>query len=158
MTVIDAIKRAQRSAPVDVEGLAKDLGVRVNVAWLDGDVSGELVRHGDRYEINVNATHAPTRQRFTIAHELGHYIYHRDLIGDGIDDDRAYRSTSVGRYHNTRIGPMQETEANRFAANLLMPYHLLDRLRAEGLGRTEMAHRLQVSEHALAIRTGQPYP
>jgi predicted transcriptional regulator len=159
MKVIDAIKRAQRVAPVDVIGLATDLGLDVRPVYLDEKVSGELEHLGNgRYIIYVNAHHAQTRQRFTIAHELGHYLYHRDLIGSGVGDDTAYRSTIVTKYFNTRIGPAQETEANRFAANLLMPYHLIEQLRAEGLDRKTMAARLQVSEHALAIRLGEPYP
>lgn len=159
MTVVTMIRRAQQSAPVDIIGLANDLGVNVNEAWLADDVSGELVRIDEnKYEINVNAAHHLTRKRFTIAHELGHFLYHKDLIGDGLDDDRAYRSTSAGRYHNTRIGPVQETQANQFAANTLMPHTLINSLRAEGLSRSQMAKRLQVSEHALAIRLGEPYP
>lgn len=159
MKLIDAIKRAQRFAPVDVLGLASELGVEVREAWMDDNLSGELEHFGgDRYIIYVNAHHPLTRKRFTIAHELGHYLYHRDLIGDGVGDDRAYRSTQVGRYFNQRIGPVEETEANRFAANLLMPYQLIQQLQNEGLDRKGMASRLQVSEHALAIRLGEPYP
>lgn len=159
MTIISMIRRAQRSAPVDVDGLCADLGLRVNQAWLDDDISGELVRVSpDKFEINVNASHPTTRQRFTTAHELGHFIYHRDLIGDGLDDDRAYRSTSKGRYHNTRIGRPQETQANQFAANLLMPWGLIEALRADGLSRKQIAKKLAVSEQALAIRLGDSYP
>ncbi|MCB2012313.1 MAG: ImmA/IrrE family metallo-endopeptidase [Geminicoccaceae bacterium] len=158
-TIVQLIHRAQRTAPVDVCGLAEDLGLTVNMAYLDADVSGELVQVGpDKYAINVNALDANSRQRFTIAHELGHYIYHRDLIGDGVDDDRIYRSTSSGRYHNTRIGPREETEANKFAASLLMPQHLIDKIRDEDSPRKKMAETLGVSEHALAIRLGEPYP
>ncbi len=158
-TLIESIRRAQRSAPVNVEGLASELGVRVNHSFLEAGISGELVRvSGDHFEINVNGLDPVTRRRFTIAHELGHYIYHRDLVGDGLDDDRAYRSTSTGRYFNTRIGPKQETEANQFAASLLMPKHLVDELKSAGLQRADMAKRLEVSEHAMAIRLGEPYP
>jgi hypothetical protein len=158
-TIINAIRKAQRVAPVDVVGLAEELGLRVNFSFLDPGVSGELRRVSeDSYEINVNARDPETRQRFTIAHELGHFINHRDLIGDGVDDDRAYRSTSVGRYHNTRIGPKQETEANKFAASLLMPRDIISELKGDGLSRSQMAKRLGVSEHALAIRTGDQYP
>jgi Zn-dependent peptidase ImmA (M78 family) len=165
-TLLDKIKRAQRTAPVDVEGLAFDLGIRVNHTRLNPDISGELVRitdpgdlgiDHDRYEINVNSQHAETRRRFTIAHELGHYVLHRDLIGAGLDDDRAYRSSEAGRYRNTRIGSRQETQANKFAADLLMPYRLIQELQKEGLGTQSLARRLKVSEHALAIRLGLPY-
>ncbi len=157
-TIFDKIKAAQRAAPVDVDGLAKALGVEVNHSFLDTDISGELVRGDAQFVVNVNAKDPQTRQRFTLAHELGHLIHHRELIGSGLDDDRAYRSTSAGRYFNKRIGPRQETEANKFAANLLMPWHLIEELQAEGLTRPQMAKRLGVSEHAMAIRLGEPYP
>ncbi|WP_420411289.1 ImmA/IrrE family metallo-endopeptidase [Roseibium sp.] len=160
MMIVDAIRRAQRQYPVDVIGLCRDLGISVHEAYLADDVSGELVPiAGGHYQINVNASHPKTRQRFTIAHELGHFVHHRNLIGAGIDDDRAYRSTNAGRYHNTMIGPAQETQANRFAANLLMPQHLIDRLQQEGK-RTpnEQAYALGVSRSAMRIRLGVSEP
>lgn len=84
-------------------------------------------------------------------------MLHRHLIGDGIDDDRAYRSTNVGKYHNMSIGPEEETEANRFAAGLLMPKESIQKLRAEGMTPIQMAERLQVSAHAMHIKLGVPY-
>lgn len=158
MPISDALHRAQRSVPVNVIGFANELGVLVHEAWLDHGISGELMRLTDgRYQINVNATDRPTRRRFTIAHELGHYIYHRHLIGEGIDDDRAYRSTYVGRYHNRNIGPAQETEANKFAASLLMPNHLIDQFRDQDIDVRAVANMFEVSEQALSIRLGIPY-
>jgi Zn-dependent peptidase ImmA (M78 family) len=155
MAIMDSIRRAQNTLPVDVEGLAAELGVRVHRAWLSDGISGELVcSQSGKYQINVNASDAYTRQRFTISHELGHYVYHRHLIGEGIDDDRAYRSTDAGRYHNTNIGPKQETQANKFAAGLLMPDHLLYELEEMDLSLQEKAVRLGVSQHALSIRLG----
>ena len=86
-------------------------------------------------------------------------MLHRHLIGDGVDDDRGYRSTSRGKYHNTKIGPKEETEANRFAASVLMPMDLINSLMEEkGISETtELARELRVSEHALSIRIGRPY-
>ena len=149
----------KRPPPVDVEGVANSLGLTVHYAWLDDGISGELVRlpSGD-YQINVHADDPSTRQRFTIAHEIGHYVYHRDLIDKGIDDNSAYRSTGEGRFHNRNIGPAQETQANRFAATLLMPNNMVADLRAAGFDRRGMAEKLGVSEHAMAIRLGEPYP
>lgn len=155
MLTMDAIRKAQRSAPVDLLGLAEDLGITVNESFLDADVSGELVRlPNGSYEININSYDPPNRKRFTLAHEIGHFIYHRNLIGDGLDDDKAYRSTHSGRYHNTQIGPKQETEANRFAAQLLMPSALIAELESEGLTSEQIAKRLKVSKQAFDIRTG----
>jgi hypothetical protein len=152
----EAIRKAQRDAPVDLKWLLSELGVKLHAAYLDGDVSGELVPLPDgRFQINVNAAHSLKRQRFTVAHELGHYIRHRHLIGSGIGDDRAYRSTDNVRYHNTAIGPREESEANKFASSLLMPDHLIDRLKRMGKTSPEdMADALQVSLPAMRIRLG----
>lgn len=147
--------------PVNVEGLADALGLDVQYAYLESGISGMLERRrdGKGYTITVNANDPPTRQRFTISHELGHYMLHRGLVGDGVDDDRAYRSTEVGRYHNTAIGPKQETEANRFAANVLMPYDQIELKRGQNprLTPRQLADMFMVSEHAMCIRLGIPY-
>lgn len=153
----EIINRYRKSAPVDVEALASSLSVPVHYAFLSSEISGMIERFGAGYRITVNAIDPITRKRFTIAHELGHYMLHRSLIGDGVDDDRAYRSTALGKYHNTAIGPRQETEANKFAANLLMPYHLINRLQDEDVrDPADLAKRLGVSRHAMCIRLGIP--
>jgi hypothetical protein len=156
MLIVDAIRRAQIEYPVNLYGMCDDLSITHNVTWLDSDVSGELVPlPGGGYAINVNAADSLRRQRFTTAHELGHFAMHRHLIGNGIDDDRAYRSTRSGRYYNTAIGPLQETEANRFAANLLMPAHLMDQAKQRGLVHPqELADAFMVSLPAMRIRLG----
>lgn len=141
--------------PVNVELLAKALGIRVRYAYLDNEISGMLERKkpdDDKYVITVNALHPETRQRFTLAHELGHYMLHRDLIGDGVDDDRAYRSTSVGRYHNLDFGPEEETEANGFAAGLLMPMDKVSEELARGHSDAkQLAQKFEVSKQAMSI-------
>lgn len=155
------INSFRRQVPVDVDRLAEALGVTVRYAYLNPEISGMLEREKKTrdYIITVNASHPPTRQRFTLAHELGHYMLHRHLVGDGVDDDRAYRSTEVGRYHNTAIGPRQETEANRFAANVLMPHDGIDRVRSTTRLNSPraLAEAFGVSEHAMSIRLGVPY-
>lgn len=157
------VNKFREFAPVEVELLANSLGIEVVYLSFDPDTSGMIERiENGRYRISVNDNHPVTRQRFTIAHELGHYFNHRHLIGDGILDNRAYRSASEGRYQNTAIGRRQETEANQFAANLLMPWDAIKRLQAEcGTNDpAEMAKKIGVSEQAYCIRMGiqyQPY-
>ncbi len=155
----EVINSFQNSTPVDAEGLARALGVPVNYAFLGAGVSGMIERRENgSYLISVNANDPQTRQRFTIAHELGHFMYHKDKMGDGIDDDRAYRSTDVGKYHNTKIGRKEETQANRFAANLLMPWGLISQLQEQGVTDVkEIADRLGVSKHAMCIRLDVVY-
>lgn len=162
MSIFQKITEAQRAAkaakPVDVAALAAMLDIPVKLKFLPEDVSGSLERTDDGgYLITVNAMHPETRQRFTIAHELGHYIHHRALIGDGVNDSRAYRTTRNASLFNPNIGPRHETEANQFAASLLMPSEAVAALRASGMSVDEMARRLKVSRHAMSIRLGVPY-
>jgi hypothetical protein len=89
-------------------------------------LSGLLL--GARGEIWVNADEArtwPTRRRFTIGHELGHWELHRDL-------QRALfcRSTTV-KEDQPQAVPDIEEEASRFAAALLMPQWLMVRAYGE---------------------------
>src|SRR4051812_44287740 len=61
--------------PVDPFEIAARLGLQLYAAQLDPDVSGMLVkRPGDDPEIYVNAHDHEHRQRFSCAHELGHYL------------------------------------------------------------------------------------
>jgi Zn-dependent peptidase ImmA (M78 family) len=156
---LEIINHYRKNAPVDVHGIASSLGIRIHEAFLPDNVSGIIERAKDgNFLVTVNTFDSYTRKRFTIAHELGHFMLHRGMIGDGIEDDRAYRSTTSGKYRNNLIGPREETQANSFAANVLMPYELIQRLQAEGYATPEqLADKLQVSVHAMSIRLGLPY-
>ena len=104
--------------PVPVESIAEDwLGLRIEEADL-GDCSGILIP-SERL-IRVNASEAmsgdtPTRRiRFTIAHELGHWICH----ARGFEDAPTYcRSQDLAEDADRAL----EREANVFGAELLMP-------------------------------------
>lgn len=152
------ISEARKEVPVDVESLPEKLGIQYRKAYLSHEISGMLEGRENTFLITVAANDPHTRQRFTLAHELGHYMLHRKLIGDGLDDDRAYRSTEVGKYHNTLIGPREETVANRFAANLLMPLELVVKewnVRKRDKSPTtvaEMAKLFKVSKRSMDIR------
>ena len=56
------------------------------------------------------------RRRFTIAHEIAHFLLHRDKIGDQLSDDAMYRSS---------LSSDDERAANRLAADILMPMGLI---------------------------------
>ena len=157
-TIFETIQQAQGEIPVDVESLATKLGVPVKRMLMSEDMSGSLVKVGpDKYEIHLNVLHPSTRQRFTIAHELGHFVHHRSLLGNGVSDNRAYRTATDDEHFNPKIKPKHETEANRFAASLLMPKEIVAKLRNEGISVQDMADRLEVSKQAMSIRAGIPY-
>lgn len=147
------IKKHQHRLPVDVLGIARDLKLIVYVGP-SGDSSGRIVKNKEKggesgYAIYVNEKHPKNRQRFTIAHELAHFILHKDLIGDGIVDNALYRSGL-----NSKV----ETEANRLAAEILMPLHLIVDAWDDAVDTvSDLAKKFHVSETAMAIRLGVPF-
>lgn len=111
--------------PVPVDRIAEHLGIPIVEEELDRSVSGLLFRRGTGSAIGVNASHAWVRQRFTIAHELGHLRLHpgRELILDHVRLNLRNDLSSLGT-------DREEREANAFAAELLMPREaILDEVR-----------------------------
>lgn len=106
--------------PVNIVELCKSYGILVYQEYLPDDVSGFIVAQEelfDKYESNrvivVNLSDCASRRRFTIAHELAHYLLHKK------DADILYAHRDAGQ--NGGI----EQEANIFASNLLMPEDLV---------------------------------
>ncbi|MGB3408033.1 MAG: ImmA/IrrE family metallo-endopeptidase [Jannaschia sp.] len=149
---LNIIRRHQARAPVQTVPIARALGLEVyHVPTWPDDLSGKIVRSAtdggtSGYAIFVNKTHHPNRRRFTTAHEIAHFVLHRDEIGDGIADDGLYRS---------KLSNAMEAEANRLAADILMPWHLLNPMIDGGETDPKMlARAFQVSESAMSIRLG----
>ena len=158
MTLADyqrIIEKHQRSTPVVVTAIARDLGLDVyNTSDWSDDISGMIRRDAEQggssgYAIYVNARHHENRRRFTIAHEIAHFILHRDFIGDGITDDALYRSALSSRL---------ETQANQLAADILMPWPLLNAAMDGGINDVRtLANHFRVSPSAMSVRLGVPY-
>lgn len=129
--------------PVDVEDIAHRMDIRVEYAHLREGVSGMIrSRVFEVPVIYVDASENPARQRFTIAHELGHYV---ERINQG-EDDFAFIDERGTKYD------LHEFYADEFAGNLLMPTDEIDRLRARGKTNLEMAAHFGVSPAALTMR------
>jgi Zn-dependent peptidase ImmA (M78 family) len=149
------IAKYQSQSPVDIVAIATDLGVNVwETKSLPNSISGKIFRDPlnggpSTFSILVNANHSLPRKRFTIAHEIGHFVLHRKRLESGeLIDDAMYRSGVTAK---------EETEANRFAADVLMPYSLIRSLIAAGINTPEqLAAKLQVSLPAIRIRMGLP--
>lgn len=147
----ETISAHQQGLPVSLGPLARALGVPVLASTLSPGISGELrPGQGGGFVIRVNRHDPPVRQRFTVAHEIAHFLLHRDHIGQGIEDDVLYRSS---------LSDQREAEANRLAADILMPYDVVHRAYRQAL-RTEVdpvvavAQKFGVSEQAMRIRLG----
>jgi Zn-dependent peptidase ImmA (M78 family) len=151
------IESSIRDIPIPIFAMLEDLGIGPEIKELPDNISGWIERTDDmNYLVVINSRHALTRRRFTAAHELGHYIYHRDILGRGSGDTRAYRSAGTP-FSNSLITPQHERQANSFAANILMPHEQIARLREQGITEpSDLAARFLVSEEAMRIRLGLP--
>lgn len=147
--VLEDVKKV---CPVDVAEAARRLGVNVYSAKLADKVSGVLVRDtsyksASGFVIFVDEDEPAVRQRFTAAHELGHFVLHKESIGDRNEDNYLLRSDGMSN--------RQEVEANQFAANLLMPMELVQKAMEEGHTTPRaLADLFCVSKLAMSIRLG----
>jgi IrrE N-terminal-like domain len=153
VTAGQIIAKYQASAAVDVVAIARELGLSVWQMHLrPAEVSGKIFRDPlnggpSGFSIVVNAGEPPERQRFTVAHEIAHFILHRAQLENGeVVDDTMYRSGLSGD---------EEKAANLLAAEILMPLPLIQKLVNEGTKEVDLlAAKLQVSPAAMKIRLG----
>lgn len=145
--------------PVPVEQLAQDAGAVISYQPFEAeDISGLLYRTaGSAPVIGVNSNNPKVRQRFTIAHELGHLALHP---GQELILERLVRLNFRDATSST-ASDEEEIEANRFAAELLMPQGLLRHslgvlLQGRPLSDLEVvrrvARRFEVSQSAMEYR------
>jgi Zn-dependent peptidase ImmA (M78 family) len=142
--------------PVNVDAIARRLGADVRRRPNSPDISGLLYQKGDQVIVGVNADDSPARQRFTVAHEIGHLKLHRS---GALFIDRTYRAAT--KSEDVPANPLQEREANWFAAELLMPEEMVREV-AETLLRDRhltddaligaLALRFEVSRTAMGYR------
>lgn len=153
MDVMQQITPFASAAPVNIEGAVRALGISlVKNANLPEGIAGHIKRlPSGGFEIASTKADHYYRQRFTMAHELGHYVLHRSLIGSGVDDDTKYRSTAAGEFYNSMIDVYHERQANSFAANILMPEVLVRDLVGANphFKLKDFATRFQVSPSAM---------
>ncbi len=138
--------------PVDVEAIARKAGLDVRYDYPEVDeqtgydISGRIDTLEDGSKIiTVSSIDHPKRQRFTIAHELGHHFMGHE--------DR-HRKDTFGVPLSDPVERRKEWEANEFAAALLMPRHTIDLVlsRMEQPTVEKLAEVFNVSEQAMRIR------
>jgi len=132
--------------PINPFELASGLGIRVQMDSLPSDQSGKIVFPTDGSPlIVVNRADSENRQRFTCAHEIGHYVRR------GQDPDR----TTFVDYRDTLAGLGRDPEeifANQFAAALLMPASQVKRFRQDDEPASTLARRFGTSVQAMELR------
>ncbi len=153
--------------PIDVSGVAETLGIQVSGRPMEDQASGMLVVHGNVSHIIYNSSHHPNRQRFTIAHEIGHFVLHHTASVDRLFVDEKFAvykraGTSTDPEYSgldSTTTPTEEREANQFASALLMPEsrlrkYLEDRQLAvlDDYDVSVLARSFGVSEQAMTLR------
>lgn len=124
----------------------RDVVSALNLSLVEADrapfsCEATLVPLGDGHAVSLRGGGNEARRRFSIAHEIGHFMLH------------------PGRARHERGGPVseamrvQEREADAFAAELLMPEHLVRRAALEdGADARRLADRFEVSVAAMSLR------
>lgn len=109
-----------QNPPVSINDIVENNGLDIKFSDLGENVSGVLAIQNEKGSIGVNKNESKVRQRFTLAHELGHYVLHSKKQNQLFIEDKMYRN------EESSTGDLRrEREANAFAAATLMPKELL---------------------------------
>jgi Zn-dependent peptidase ImmA (M78 family) len=111
---------------INLNKLCNFYGVQLEYKRLENNISGFYVVKNDRPYIVCNQNDSVKRQRFTIAHELGHHFLHKDTPLF-VNKKGGLSSQIYHRNEESSTGEIRkEREANAFAAALLMPENLIE--------------------------------
>lgn len=131
--------------PVDPFRIAASLGIEVFLARMSPEASGALVGRGaESPAIYLNASDSPARQRFSCAHEIGHFAHY---VAQGIDSFDRVEWRDARSAAGTDPAEMY---ANGVAAALMMPESAVRRLQDRDV--YEIAKILGVSAQAAGFR------
>jgi Zn-dependent peptidase ImmA (M78 family) len=132
--------------PVNLEVIAQLLGLRVVKDRFEKDLSGALLRSpGKEPMVLINSSDSPNRQRFSLAHEIGHFFLGHE--GEYFVDQFALNKRDVRSSY--AIDP-KEIEANAFAAALLMPENIVLQQAVELINSKKVTRQEALIKH-LAI-------
>ncbi|MTG99410.1 ImmA/IrrE family metallo-endopeptidase [Myroides sp. BIT-d1] len=129
---------------LDIETLVEVLpDVELSYSEMSGGLSGSLKNDNGIWQMKINSKHHKNRQRFTIAHELGHYFLHKEK-------NTSFEDTTF--FRGAKSNPI-EYAANEFASAVLMPEDLIQELISNGVRElSELAGEFGVSASAMKYR------
>lgn len=146
-------------APVPVEEIIEKEGLKIVEYNLGEDISGVLIINDSLGTIGINPKDNYFRQRFSMAHELGHYLLHKQSNELFVDKDFIVKYRHTNRNYSVSE-KRQEQEANAFAAALLMPADYIEaEMENDELSElaeieliSQLANKFKVSEAAMSYR------
>jgi len=116
------------SLPVDLNKVTNFLKIKVVEEIIDDSFSGLLIIKNEKPVIGLNKNHPPNRKRFTIAHEIGHFILHHKKHNAGGEEVFIDKKNQMAYFRSKKSANNEdprEAQANKFAAELLMPDELI---------------------------------
>lgn len=149
------ITAGQLKAPIDVVKICRQQDIILYEARFESDdISGLIRRINGKTEILVNENHHYNRQRYTIAHELGHFVLHFPVM-DSAAEFVDQRIDLYRQQWDTKDKPSskrEEIQANMFAAELLMPVSLVKDAYQASSDIVRLARLFMVSPNAMRNR------
>lgn len=145
-----------RPEDIDLEAVAWDLGAKVKYRPLKC-CEARICGHGNKAIISIDDGRSPQRRRFSLGHEIGHWLYHRGQL-------LVCRSEEIGGFGGiggSRRGAINpESVADQFSSDLILPSYILTPIlrdyRSLNLKTVkEIADAFKASKTATAIKLVQ---
>lgn len=154
------VRRHMKVAPVNIAAICSDLGVGYDEHPILSGESGWIECKDGKFFVVVNSSESTQRRQFTAAHELGHYLMHRDLLYKaGLTTRHTDRLFGEDKATNTEspFKKTHEVQANEIAVQIIMPAsQIREAWRALGgevhSKTAEIAKQFGVSNSAMEIR------
>ena len=145
---INNILQYQKEIPIPIVKLANSFNIEVyKVSDMKSDISGAIINENGIYTIYTNKNEPEYRRRFTIAHELSHFMLHKDIINNHLNGNLTDAKENGGIMYRSKLSNIFEKDANKLAAELYFNCKNIKKL----------AKEFMVSEQAMAIRIDNPY-
>lgn len=152
---MEIVSSHMMNQPIDLPGVFAALNIDYSEQPIPTGESGWIEYVDGLFNVVINSTESLQRKRFTAAHELGHYLLHRDLL---ISSGRLNRHTDIlfgANAINNETNPFsrqQEIEANKAAAEILMPASHIRHWHEQGHRVDALKDFFKVSKQAMEIR------
>jgi Zn-dependent peptidase ImmA (M78 family) len=145
-SVLNRVFKNEMTYPINVNKIAENFDIPVYFQKLDDDLAGCFISETGKSAIAINSKDSIVRQRFTLAHELGHFISYKfqEKIGSIFDGRGVLASLGVDP---------EEIFANKFAAEILMPKkEFLEQMKKSNGDVNKVSEYFNVSKYAIEIR------
>jgi Zn-dependent peptidase ImmA (M78 family) len=159
----EAYEKESITPPVNLMALAGRLRIEVYLSGSMADEESGVIRYessSQKYKVYVNEKHSAKRKRFTLAHEIAHFVCDQDYLeqnGEIVESKKyarqdAFLNRASGLASNSDM-VWRDIRANKFAAELLMPSCSFIEMWKKYETIEELAEKFNVSLHAAKVRT-----